>query len=74
MKTLELSNLLEEHFPEVKILNMKELAAKLQQINDGKPGYYLADIADKKYYYCGENLEDIRVKLREIGIGKLEPH
>ncbi|WP_170213591.1 hypothetical protein [Dulcicalothrix desertica] len=53
---------------------MKELAAKLQQINDGKPGYYLADIADKKYYYCGENLEDIRVKLREIGIGKLEPH
>lgn len=51
-----------------------KVAARLLQINDGKPGYYLADIVDKKYYYCGENLEDIRAKLRELGIGKLEPH
>ncbi|BDA72946.1 hypothetical protein RIVM261_012150 [Rivularia sp. IAM M-261] len=51
-----------------------KVTAKLLQINDGQPGYYLADIAEKKYYYCSENLEDIRTKLRELGIGKLEPH
>jgi hypothetical protein len=50
-----------------------KVAAKLLQINNGQPGYYLANLADKKYYYCGENLEDIRTKLRELGIGQLEP-
>ncbi|MBW4509509.1 MAG: hypothetical protein KME64_23775 [Scytonematopsis contorta HA4267-MV1] len=50
-----------------------KVAAKLLQINNGKTGYYLANIADKKYYYCGESFEDIRAKLMELGIGMLEP-
>lgn len=53
-------------------VSLVKVAAKLLQINNGLSGYYLANIADKKYYYCGENIEDIRRKLEELGISKLE--
>ncbi|RUT04258.1 hypothetical protein DSM106972_044860 [Dulcicalothrix desertica PCC 7102] len=51
-------------------LSLKEVSVELFRINAGMAGYYLADIKDKKYYYCGQNWEDVKVKLLDIGIGK----
>ncbi len=53
--------------------SMKKVANELRRINDGKQGYYIADILDKKYYYCGTELESVKIKLKELGIGRDEP-
>ncbi|MBW4625859.1 MAG: hypothetical protein KME49_10215 [Brasilonema octagenarum HA4186-MV1] len=50
--------------------SMKKVVIELFRINGGKQGYYIADIQDKKYYYCGIEWEDVKFKLRELGIGK----
>lgn len=50
--------------------SMKNVSIELFRINGGKAGYYLADIKDKKYYYCGLEWEDVKAKLLEIGIGR----
>ncbi|TBR56670.1 hypothetical protein B4U84_28835 [Westiellopsis prolifica IICB1] len=46
---------------------------ELFRINGGKQGYYIADIQDKKYYYCGTEWEDVKLKLGELGIGRPDP-
>lgn len=53
--------------------NMNEVANKLKIINGGKEGFYLANIQDKKYYYCGQEWPDVKTKLQELGIGRPEP-
>jgi hypothetical protein len=53
--------------------SMQKIAAELRRINGAKQGYYIADIQDKKYYYCGTEWEDVKVKLRELGIGRADP-
>jgi hypothetical protein len=53
--------------------SMEKIAAELRQINGAKNGYYIADIKDKKYYYCGSEWEDVKIKLRELGIGRPDP-
>lgn len=40
----------------------------------GKPGYYLVNLKDKKYYYCGGDWEDIKTTLHSLGIGAKEPY
>ncbi|MHC5747775.1 MAG: hypothetical protein ACYTXT_39150 [Nostoc sp.] len=50
-----------------------KVLVELFRINGGRPGLYLADIRDKKYYYCGQDWEDVKAKLRELGIGRDEP-
>lgn len=50
-----------------------QIVIELFRINGGKPGYYLANLRDKKYYYCGQNWEDIRTTLLSLGIGQLDP-
>jgi hypothetical protein len=54
--------------------SMKKVAIELFRINGGKQGYYLANILDKKFYYCGTQWEDIKTKLRELGITKSDPN
>lgn len=49
-----------------------ELLISLFRINGGRSGYYLANLRDKKYYYCGLNLEDVRRQLLSFGIGRDE--
>lgn len=44
------------------------VAREFFRINGGKEGYYLANILEKKYYYCGENPHDVKAKLSELGI------
>jgi hypothetical protein len=53
--------------------SMKKVAIALFRINGGKQGYYIANILDKKYYYCGTQWEDVKIKLKELGIGRDDP-
>jgi len=55
-------------------LTKKEIIVELFRIAAGRAGYYLVNMRDKKYYYCGSAWEDIRLKLRELGIGRDEPN
>ncbi len=52
---------------------MKKVAIALFGVNGGKQGYYIANILDKKYYYCGTQWEDVKTKLKELGIGRDDP-
>jgi hypothetical protein len=53
--------------------SMKKVAIELFRINGGQQGYYIANILDKKYYYCGNGWKDVQLKLKELGIGKADP-
>ncbi len=53
--------------------SMKKVAIELFRINGGKQGYYIANILDKKYYYCGTEWKDVKTKFRELGIGRDNP-
>ncbi|GAB1540746.1 hypothetical protein NUACC21_34150 [Scytonema sp. NUACC21] len=49
-----------------------ELLVSLFRVNGGKAGYYIANLRDKKYYYCGLSLEDVRATFQSLGIGRSE--
>ncbi|GAB1541828.1 hypothetical protein NUACC21_45010 [Scytonema sp. NUACC21] len=53
--------------------SMKKVAIELFRINGGQQGYYIANIKDKKYYYCGREWEDVKAKLRDLLIGRPDP-
>ncbi|MBW4505594.1 MAG: hypothetical protein KME64_03660 [Scytonematopsis contorta HA4267-MV1] len=53
--------------------SMKKVAIELFRINGGKQGYYIANILDNKYYYCGTKWEDVKVMLKQLGIGRDDP-
>lgn len=53
--------------------SMEKVIIELFCINGGKLGYYIANILDKKYYYCGMEWSDVKIKLRELGIGRNDP-
>ncbi|MCU0565156.1 MAG: hypothetical protein MUF49_00980 [Oculatellaceae cyanobacterium Prado106] len=54
-------------------LTRDAIAISLFRINGGKPGYYLANLRDREYYYCGAEWQDVRSKLLELGIGRADP-
>lgn len=54
-------------------LTKQKIMIELFRINCGRDGYYLANLRDKKYYYCGLEFEDINTKLKELGIGRDDP-
>ncbi len=49
-------------------LTAHQVAIELFRINGGKPGYYLVNLRDRKYYYCGSDSEDIKCTLQQLGI------
>lgn len=51
----------------------KKVAIELFRINGGKPGYYLANLLEHKYYYCGLDWGDVRKTLLGLGIGREDP-
>ena len=53
--------------------SMKKVVIELFRINGGMQGYYIANILDKKYYYCGTEWSDVKAKLQELGIGRPDP-
>ena len=60
---------LEERYDTTK----SKVIIELFRINGGKSGYYLANLKDKQYYYCGLTLEDVRGTLQRLGIGCAAP-
>jgi hypothetical protein len=53
--------------------SMIKVAREFSKINGAKEGYYLANILDEKYYYCGRLPQDVKNKLFELGVGKPDP-
>ena len=51
---------------------MAKLVLEFKLIGSGQAGYYLADLQDWQYYYCGLTLEDVRLTLQNLGIGRPE--
>lgn len=54
-------------------LSPAKVMIELFRINGGKPGYYLANLREKQYYYCGLLWEDVKTTFQSIGIGRGEP-
>ncbi|MCC5616528.1 hypothetical protein LC605_15900 [Nostoc sp. CHAB 5836] len=54
-------------------ITKNKIVIELFRINGGKAGYYVVNLQDKKYYYCGDEWTDVKVKLKELGIGTDEP-
>jgi hypothetical protein len=54
-------------------ISYRQLAIALLVINGGREGYYLADLRDKKYWYCGDRIENVQAKLHELGSGRPDP-
>lgn len=54
-------------------LTKLKIAVKFHRITGGNPGFYLADMKHKKYFYCGKVFDDVRSKLLELGIGRIHP-
>lgn len=47
-------------------LTKGRVAVELFKINGGKEGWYLANLRDHNYHYCGLTREDVREKLRSL--------
>lgn len=54
-------------------LTKEKIVIELFRVGAGKEGHYLVNLRDKKYYYCGLNLDDIKIVLQELGIGRDDP-
>jgi hypothetical protein len=54
-------------------ISSEQVVLNLFRINGGKAGYYLANLRDRTYHYCGTSWQDIKTKLRELGIGRDDP-
>ncbi len=54
-------------------LTVEQVIIELFRINGGKSGFYLANLRDHKYYYCGLNWEDIKPTLQSLGFGAPDP-
>lgn len=49
------------------------VVVELFRLNNGKSGYYLANLKDRKYHYCGLTLEHVKATLLGLGIGRVSP-
>ncbi|MBE9017454.1 hypothetical protein IQ272_15175 [Chroococcidiopsidales cyanobacterium LEGE 13417] len=54
-------------------LTKSKIAIELFRINGGRAGYYLVNLREQKYYYCGLALGDVRITLQQLGIGRPDP-
>lgn len=54
-------------------LSERQVVINLFRLNGGKSGFYLANLRDRKFYYCGEAWEDIKTQLLNLGIGRADP-
>lgn len=54
-------------------LTKEKVVIELFRLQAGRVGYYLINMRDKKYYYCGLDFEDIQSCLHELGIGRVDP-
>lgn len=54
-------------------ISKQQVTIELFRINGGKLGYYLANLRNKKYYYCGLDSENVKTTLQSLGIGRADP-
>jgi len=54
-------------------LTAEQVIIELFRIDAGRQGYYLANLKDQRYYYCGSNIEDVKNTLQSLGIGRADP-
>ena len=54
-------------------ISEQSVVIKLFRTGAGKAGYYLANLRDKQYYYCGLTLDGVKATLIELGIGRADP-
>ncbi len=47
------------------------LLLELKYINGGKPGFYIANVKDKQYYYC-QDWSEVKRTFLSLGIGREE--
>ena len=55
-------NDLEEYYG----LTKANVVVELFRVSNGKEGWYLANLRDRRYYYCGLTRESVRETLRNI--------
>ncbi len=53
-------------------LTTKDLIFPLFRKYLGKLGFYLVNMREREYYYCGQTWQDVQEKLWEIGITRRE--
>lgn len=55
-------------------LTEEKVIIELFRINGGRSGYYLANLRDRQYYYCGVEWNDVKTTLQRLGLGRGDPH
>lgn len=54
-------------------LTEDQVVIELFRINGGRSGYYLANLKDREYHYCGLSLQDVKTTLQSLGFGRTDP-
>lgn len=54
-------------------LTEEQVIVELFRCYEGRLGFYLVNLRDRKYYYCGLEWSNIKAKLLELGIGRVDP-
>ena len=54
-------------------ISRQELVIELFRVNGGKPGYYIGNLKQKQFYYCGDSSDSVKAQLRTLGIGRDDP-
>ena len=49
-------------------LSPEQIVLELFKLEAGKDGFYLVNLRDRLYYYCGLTLERVKNKLDQLGI------
>ena len=54
-------------------IRLSKVCVELWRINGGQPGWYLVDLRDRCYWYCGKSEQDVTNKFHELGVGRPDP-
>lgn len=49
-------------------LDWNQVLSEVRQCG-GKPGFYLVNLRDREYYFCGSDLKDVKTFVQQQGIG-----
>lgn len=55
-------------------LSLGKIKVELFRLNGGRDGFYLGNLYDRQYNYCGLEPEDVVAKLKEIGVIAHDPN
>lgn len=54
-------------------ISQQQIVNELFQMKKGEAGFYLVNLRQKRYYYCGTDSESVKTMLRYLGIGRNDP-